>query len=250
MFRRFVIAGATSALAIATLFSGLVASPAGATTPSSPYWKGWDIVRGVALRHTGPGGYVLDAWGGLHPFGGAPGLTPGRYSLGKPYAQGITLQGDDRGGVVVDDHAAVVTFGTVPTPVTTCDQTFKVGTPTRGISLDPVLNAGSYDKHGATVDARGGFHPLCGSAAITTTGAAYWPYHIVRGVAITEGGTGGFTVDGKGGVHSFGKANLATKPGAYWHSWDIARGIAVDGHGNGVVVDGFGGLHPFTYTVS
>lgn len=47
----------------------------------APYWPGWDIARGVALRNTNLttctafGGYTLDAWGGLHPFG-VNGTTP------------------------------------------------------------------------------------------------------------------------------------------------------------------------------
>jgi GH25 family lysozyme M1 (1,4-beta-N-acetylmuramidase) len=42
----------------------------------APNWGGWDIARGVQLRADG-GGYVLDGWGGIHPFGGAPAVGGG-----------------------------------------------------------------------------------------------------------------------------------------------------------------------------
>jgi hypothetical protein len=50
--------------------------------------QGWDIARGVALI---PGsttqGYVVDGWGGMHPFGGALPVTSLMYTPG-----GITKQ--------------------------------------------------------------------------------------------------------------------------------------------------------------
>ena len=32
------------------------------------YWPHWDVARAIALRADGTAGYVLDAYGGLHPF--------------------------------------------------------------------------------------------------------------------------------------------------------------------------------------
>jgi hypothetical protein len=47
---------------------------------ASAYWGGWDIARSVWLLPgstlTAPGGYVLDGYGGLHPFGNAPAPPP------------------------------------------------------------------------------------------------------------------------------------------------------------------------------
>jgi hypothetical protein len=256
MFRRSVI----TALA-GTLVACALTVPAGAagrrpTVSNAPYWRGWDIVRGIALRHSGSGGYVLDAWGGVHPFGGAPALVPSHYTRNRPFAVGLGLAGDDAGGVVINLSGHVYDFGVVASTVTTCGKPANI--PLRGLSFDPTPVSGppvSYLKHGATIDALGGIHLLCGSPALDTTGAPAWMHFpIARGIAITQDGagnkTGGFVLDGWGGVHPFGHAHLATSPRTYWRGWDIARGIAVDGHGHGVVVDGWGGVHPFTYTVS
>jgi len=44
--------------------------------PSPPYWSGWDIARGFAVHYNQAGlpdgGWIMDGWGGLHNFGGAP----------------------------------------------------------------------------------------------------------------------------------------------------------------------------------
>lgn len=217
----------------------------------APYWPGWDIVRGVALQHNGPGGYVLDGWGGLHAFGGAPPLPVGRYAGGFDWAHGLALRGDDAGGFVVDSISDTYDFGTQDTFTLVCDYSWVWGVPIRGVAYDPApLMFGSfpnYDTNGADIDGWGGIHRLCGSEQIFTAGAPYWPgWDIARGIAITPGGNGGFVLDGWGGVHAFGGARVTFTSG-YWPGWDIARGIAIDGRGNGVVVDGWGGLHPFGY---
>ncbi|HYL69973.1 MAG TPA: hypothetical protein VEY89_01565, partial [Candidatus Dormibacteraeota bacterium] len=60
------------------------------------YWPGWSVVRGIALDGDGLGGYTLDAFGGLHPFGTNAGTTPPAIS-NPPYwpgwdiARGIAL---------------------------------------------------------------------------------------------------------------------------------------------------------------
>ncbi|HEY9289077.1 MAG TPA: hypothetical protein VIT43_13755, partial [Candidatus Dormibacteraeota bacterium] len=49
-------------------------------------WSNWDIARSVRLSPQStaaqPQGWVLDGFGGLHPFGGAPSVMSGGYSLG------------------------------------------------------------------------------------------------------------------------------------------------------------------------
>jgi FG-GAP-like repeat len=93
------------------------------------------------------------------------------------------------------------------------------------------------------VDGHGLLHP--GSSA-PIANANSWPtWDIVRGVAISTGGLGGYLLDGYGGVHSFGNAPSVTVT-TYWSGWDIARGLVLraDGH-SGYVLDGWGGLHPF-----
>ncbi|MBV8950571.1 MAG: hypothetical protein JOZ99_06835 [Actinobacteria bacterium] len=253
------------------------AAASGVNVSGSPYWTGWDIVRGVALTHpttpgAQPGGYVLDAWGGIHEFGGAPPMASSHYTPRSATSHNIGLEGDDAGGVTMNSSARTFVFpvgaSLTRQPSTACDDTSRFGIPTRAISFDPmpvvVNNVNQYQVNGAVMDAWGGIHPFCNSTeTINTAGAPWWgnpAWQIAYGLAILPGGTGGFTLDGWGGVHAWGKAQLATPPDTYWgpragvKAWNIARGVAIDGTGsptqlgNGVVVDGWGGLHTFTYT--
>jgi hypothetical protein len=266
-----VVALAASVVPSAGAAPTASAAPAsGINVAGAPYWYGQDMARGVALTHPTtageqPGGYVADAWGGIHEFGGKPHMSASHYTPGQKTTSNIALEGADSVGVTVTPAAKPYLFP-VGTPLTenvrTCDQSSKFGVATRGISYDPTPASGRYNANGATIDAFGGIHAFCNGAPIDTTGAPYWGnqnWQIVYGIAILPGGIGGFTLDGYGGVHAWGKAKLATPPDAYWgpragvKAWNIARGVAIDGtgttstEGNGVVLDGFGGLHPFTY---
>jgi hypothetical protein len=72
-------------------------APTGTALPpvlaASAYWGGWDIARSVWLLPgstlTAPGGYVLDGYGGLHPFGNAPAAPAGPY-WGRDIARNLT----------------------------------------------------------------------------------------------------------------------------------------------------------------
>lgn len=56
--------------------------------------------------------------------------------------------------------------------------------------------------------------------------------------------TDGYTLDGFGGVHRFGAAPVPAGVPS-WPGWNIARDIAVtSGPVGGVILDGYGGLHP------
>ena len=69
--------------------------PAPPQATNGPYWIGWDIVRGITLVPGSGGGWVLDGFGGSHPFsttGSAPvGPTSGPYWLNQDRARGIGL---------------------------------------------------------------------------------------------------------------------------------------------------------------
>src|SRR5207302_1860659 len=84
-----------------------------------PYWRGWDIARGLALA-PGGGGYVLDGWGGIHAFDGAPPVRGAPYWPGWDIARGIALLRDGTGGYVVDGwgglHPFAVGAGPMPGP--------------------------------------------------------------------------------------------------------------------------------------
>src|SRR5256714_9110578 len=56
--------------------------PASGVSPPMPgggYWRGWKIARAAVLLSDASGGYTLDGWGGLHPFGAAPAATGAAY---------------------------------------------------------------------------------------------------------------------------------------------------------------------------
>jgi hypothetical protein len=59
------------------------------------YWRGWDIARGVQLlpvnTATSAQGWVLDGWGGLHAFGGAPRVAGGYYTPGSISAVDLAI---------------------------------------------------------------------------------------------------------------------------------------------------------------
>jgi hypothetical protein len=61
----------------------------------------------------GGGGYVVDAAGGIHAFGGAPAANAGGPSWpGQDIARGIALSPDGSGGWVLDLYGGLHPFGT------------------------------------------------------------------------------------------------------------------------------------------
>ncbi len=196
----------------------------------------WPIVRGVAVRSSGAGGYMLDGWGGVHPFGDAPPVFGAAYWGGWDIARGMALRGDGVSGYVLDGWGGVHPFGGAPAVHAT---SYWPGWDiARGIVLD-ASGAGGY-----VLDGWGGLHPF-GDAAPTTL-SVYWPgWDIARGVVERADGSGGYVLDGFGGVHRFGGAPTLSGS-AYWSGWDIARGLALLPNGTGgYVLDGYGGFHPF-----
>jgi hypothetical protein len=85
------------------------------------------LPRGVqtvatVLRHDGNGGYMMDSWGGIHPFSYPgrplpPKPTNAPYWPGKPYAKSLQLFSDDSGGEVTDVLGKVHTFSIPPIPI-------------------------------------------------------------------------------------------------------------------------------------
>ncbi|MGZ4794519.1 MAG: FG-GAP repeat domain-containing protein [Acidimicrobiia bacterium] len=203
---------------------------------------GLPLVRGIAAR-AGGGGYELDAFGGIHEFGGAPVLTGGGYWPGWDITRGIALDPSGRGGLVLDGYGGVHPFGASRAP--------RSGLPywpghdvARGIVLtaDSTLSA----PKGYILDAYGGVFAFGGAPSPGAT--AYWPgWEIVRGIALDPAGRGGYTIDAFGGLHAFGGAPVRTIRG-YWPGRDVTRGVALIGggaRGRGYVLDAAGGIWPF-----
>jgi hypothetical protein len=69
------------------------------------YWPAWDIARGIAVLPDGTGGYVVDAYGGAHPFGigtHAPPPGPGPnapYAAGEDWVRGFTFLAPEAAGL-------------------------------------------------------------------------------------------------------------------------------------------------------
>lgn len=94
---------------------------------NAAYWPGWNIARGVALSRpeTYPesaGGYVLDGFGGVHPFRqvtNPPPATGGPWWPGWDIARGIATMPNGNGGYIVDAWGGIHPFainGKTPPP--------------------------------------------------------------------------------------------------------------------------------------
>lgn len=160
-------------------------------------------------------GYVLDGWGGLHPW---------------------AVQGS---GIRVTP----VAWPSVP-PTTPYWRGWNIA---RGVAIDAFSNSCS-----AEVDGWGGLHVLTWpvSPLPHVVGGAYWPgWDIVRDIILMPGCTGGYVLDGWGALHPFGLDHApppTVTAGPYWRGWDIARAAVIlpDGSG-GYIFDGWGGAHAF-----
>lgn len=186
------------------------------------------------------GGYVLDGFGGLHPFGGAPAVAPGSYWPGWDIARGVVTRRDNASGYVLDGWGGLHAFGGAPAVRTTT--AWPGWDIARGIALRP------DGASGYVLDGWGGLHAFGGAPKVTPS--AWWPgWDIARGVTLDRcdpTGTSGWVLDGWGGLHPFGGA--PAKAAWYVPGVDLARGVTSwcrSGDQAGYVLDGWGRLHPF-----
>src|ERR1700738_4009950 len=183
---------------------------------AGPYWAGWGIARGGAAAYSSssplPDGYVVDGWGGLHPYaqGGVavpPQPSGASFWRGWDIVRGVALMPGGSGRV-----------------------------PARGRAVLP--DGGG----GFVLDGWGGLHPFAlGShaAPALVPGSPYWPgWDIARGVAAPywdagAGQAGGYVSDAYGAPHPFGDLVGSPVPvptgGPYWAGWSIARGVVAFG---------------------
>ena len=108
------------------------------------------------------GGWTLDAWGGLHPFGGAPTVV-GPSWPGRDLARAV-VAGPARGGWVLDVYGGVHAFGGAAPIHPDADR------PGQDLARALILRPGGG---GWTVDAYGGVHAFGG--APTVAGTLYRP---------------------------------------------------------------------------
>jgi hypothetical protein len=219
------------------------------------YWPGWQIANSIAMDPCDTteqySGWVMDGFGGLHPFAAAgtpmpavPDITG--YWPNWDIANDVAAFCINVGGVA---HAAGCVLDGFGGLHPWADSSAVIG--------DVICNGTGYwsnwdiatkitvipgTDEGYVMDGFGGIHPFNGAHSYAPSG--YWPgWTIARGIVATA--TGGYTVDGFGGIHPFGSAPAIT-PTGYWPGWDIVTGIAMAQGGNGgaYTLDGFGGVHP------
>ncbi|MHB8571514.1 MAG: peptidoglycan DD-metalloendopeptidase family protein [Candidatus Dormibacteria bacterium] len=215
------------------------------------YWPGWDIARDLALlpapaagppgSGTAPsgapppipaGGYVLDGWGGVHPFSiGGAALPPPAHLTGYwpnwDIARRLALLPDGSGGYVLDGWGGIHPFAignSAPPPAPQATAYWPNWDIARALGLLP----GAGD--GYVLDGWGGLHPFDrpGDSSPPGETGAYWPEQdLARGVILDPASAGGagWTLDAYGRVHAFGGAPDVAAA-ATWPGWDIARAIS------------------------
>jgi len=148
------------------------------------------------LRSDNLGGYVLDAYGALHQFGNAPGLSGSVYWGGWDIARSLALTSDS-GGYVLDGYGGLHPFGTA---------TSLSSSPPYWGGWDIARSLVIVDNGtgGYTLDGWGGVHPFGSATALSGNG--YWPgSNNGKAIAVTNADTLGAEVDAAGVVW-----NLAT----------------------------------------
>jgi hypothetical protein len=185
----------------------------------SGYWPGWNIARAFAFS---PGsttqGYVLDGYGGLHPFGGAPMVNTTGYWAGWDIAKDVVVATDGHSGFVLDAYGGLHPFAE--------DGETMPATPALSnyfgwnIARSAIYIPGSSTQ-GYVLDGFGGISPFGGAPALATN--SYFPgIDTARGLKL-NGSTGAYVGLATGVVVYDGDAPavLADLPGA-----PLGRGIA------------------------
>jgi hypothetical protein len=228
-----------------------------AVSSSTASWPNWDIARGIALSPSSTPqavtGYVLDGYGGIHPFAAgsaAPPPGPATYGSwpGWDIARAIVLSTPTT-GYTLDGYGGIHPFAPAGTAVPPGP---AVGPSWPGWDIARAMVL-STPNSGYVLDGYGAMHPF-GPTGGTPPGAATfasWPgWDIARSIVLTTPNSG-YVLDGYGGTHPFAPAGIKPPPlvsvTAYWSGWDVFRGLAIDpATGKGVDVitaasDGSGG---------
>ena len=162
----------------------------------------------MALLPDGTGGYVLDGFGRLHPFGiggnaAPPAATGARYSAASDWARGVALMPDGTSGYVIDGSGRFFGFsiGNNRRPPKPNNTPNLAGDLARGITIT-ASGAGGY-----LVEASGRIHRFgIGGAALpmVASGGPSWPgRNLARGIALSRADGGGFVLDRTGALHPF-----------------------------------------------
>jgi hypothetical protein len=200
-------------------------------------------------QSAGPaGGYTVDVYGGLHPYGDAPYEAVSAYYPGWNIIRGVVLDACDpsgHSGWTVDGYGGMHQFGAAPF-VTVYGGYYPGWDVIRGV----VAWCDQGQAVGYTVDAYGGMHPFSsdpgGVEPPYPQVTGYWPgQYLTAGIVLIPGTDEGYVVDAYGGLHPFNGAPYYNVS-AYYPGFNIVRGVTLlPGGGGGYTVDAYGGLHPF-----
>jgi hypothetical protein len=168
----------------------------GASMPNQPKTtalKG-DSARGVALR-TNKSGYVVDKFGGVRPFGGAPKAHASK-QFTCDCARGIVLLDSGKGGYVLDAYGRMAPF--------------SVGTNLMPRSIQPAKLFGkakavgvalrSNEKSGYVLGSDGSIKAFGGAASLGSSGVSD-----ARAIVLV-GNSAGYVVAKNGTLHAIGGA--------------------------------------------
>jgi hypothetical protein len=189
------------------------------TVRGAPYWNGWDIARGIAVLPDGSGGYVLDGFGGLHPFrvgNGAlpPKITDAPYWNGWDIARSVAVLPDGSGGYVLDGYGAIHPF-TIHGPKPKLPVPYRLSygpqfSTWSGITA-PFLQSGRTG--GWIVDNYGDVLSwgTVGDRPVSFVARSGYPApgQQTRSIAAFTTGFGGVTLDGDGTLHLFSAGGAA-----------------------------------------
>ncbi|MGA2282995.1 MAG: G1 family glutamic endopeptidase [Candidatus Dormibacteria bacterium] len=201
------------------------------------------------------GGYTLDAYGGVHPFGDSPSVTTTGYWPGWTIARSIAMNPCDADGQysgwVMDGFGGLHPFAGAGTPMPTVPYTtgyWPGWTIANDFVAFCITVGGVQHAAGCVLDGFGGLHAWADSSAVigdvSCNGTGYWPgWDIATKITVIPGTDQGYVMDGFGGLHPFNSAPDYS-PSGYWPGWEIAAGVVATANG-GYTVDGFGGIHPF-----
>ena len=112
----------------------------------------------MALRADGTSGYTLDAYGGIHPFGGAPARSTDAYWPGWDIARGIALRADGTSGYTLDGFGGIHPFGGAPA--------VAAGTYWPGWDIARGIALRADGISGWVLDGWGGVHPFGGAPSL------------------------------------------------------------------------------------
>ncbi len=203
----------------------------------TPYWRDWDIARGITTV-PGKGGYVVDGYGGIHRF--SIGLSrpkpatakSGPYWNGWDITRGVAAKPDGTGGYVLDGFGGLHPFhtGSNPQAARAIKGPYWLGWDiARDVALMP------DGRNGYVLDGFGGVHRFATPGHALPPKPNHTPYwlgwDIARAIAVLPDGTGGYVVDAFGGAHPFGVGAHAPPPNLgsnqlYASGADWVRGFA------------------------